>query len=439
MSISYLNNPSAVCDYSITVENREESVVEAVRRVIPAWSSALTADTKLTVLTGGITNTMYLLAWKEERVLVRLFGENTELMIDRNAENKLFAALGTLGMGCPTFHGLFNNGRVEGYLNARSITADEMKEPFVYRRVAASAARFHTRGSTIDEALVSHQNRMHSPGEGMYMQYYELTKGIVFRAEGEKKAKLDALKLPEMYTEIVWLCDWLKVQAAESRAAALNLPLVDSAAHTVFIPAAMLADSANHRNMARFLAYQEVLCHHDLLSGNLMMDRKLEELVQAGKEPDDTEGITLIDYEYAAFTYRAFDLGNFFCEFAGFDSSIEEAYPGPHTRRAVIRAYFDACAAEFEQQEASSTNMEVRIWRYWQGLCKDGSGEASAAANSLVEEFEVCTNQLAICAHVLWFLWGIVQDEYSANDFDYLDYSRVRLEGYNYHKKTFHS
>ena len=29
MSISYLNNPSAVCDYSITVENREESVVEA--------------------------------------------------------------------------------------------------------------------------------------------------------------------------------------------------------------------------------------------------------------------------------------------------------------------------------------------------------------------------------------------------------------------------
>ena len=434
-----MNNPSAVCDYSITFENREESVVEAVRRVIPSWKSAVTADTKLTTLTGGITNTMYLLKWKEESVIVRLFGENTELIIDRNAENKLFAALAKLGMGCPTFHGLFKNGRVEGALNARSITPDEMKQPYVYRRVAAAAARFHTRGSTIDATVISHQNRMHSPAPGLFWQYYELAHGIVSRAEGARRAKLDALNVAGMREEIEWLTGWLQARAAESRTAALNLPLVDAAERTVFIPANMLVDTANHCKIARFLAFQEVLCHHDLLSGNIMIDHKLDELVKAGKEPRDTEGITFIDYEYSAFTYRAFDIGNFFCEFAGFDNSIEDTYPDAGTRQAVIRAYFDACAAEAEQREVNAMDIEARIWRYWQGLRTDGSAEAAAAADSLVQEFEVVANQLTLCAHLLWFVWGIVQDEYSANDFDYADYSRVRLEGYKYHKKCYHS
>jgi len=438
-AISYLNNPSAVCNYSITVENREESVVEAVRRVIPAWKSVVTADTELITLTGGITNTMYLLKWKEESVIVRLFGENTELIINRDAENKLFAALAKQGMGCPTFHGLFKNGRVEGALNARSITPAEMRQPYVYQRVAAAAARFHARGSTIDASVVSHQNRMHSPGKGMFWQYYELAIGIVSGAEGARRVKLDALNVPNMHAEIVWLTDWLQAQAADSRAPALNLPLVDTTEHTVFIPADMLADAANHRNMARFLAFQEVLCHHDLLSGNIMIDHTLDELVKAGKTPSDAGGITFIDYEYSAFTYRAFDIGNFFCEFAGFDSRIEDTYPDAYTRQAVIRAYFDACAAEAEQQETSGADTEARIWKYWQGLRKDDGAEAVAAAQSVVQEFEAVANQLTLCAHLLWFVWGVVQDEYSMNDFDYADYSRVRLEGYLYHKKCYHS
>ncbi len=439
-AVSYLNNPKDICNYTITVENRTESVVEAVRRVIPAWSGALTSDVDVRALTGGITNTMYLLTWNnEEKVIVRLFGKNTEVLINRDTENSLFAALSGLDMGCPTFFGLFTNGRVEGYLNARSITPKEMREPYVYLRVGAAAGRFHTRGSTIGPDIISHQNRMHFPGSGQFMQYLALAKDVVCRAEGTKREKLQSLNLDTVEKEVLWLTSWLKTQGADSRAHELNLPHVDSVQHSVFIPAAMLLDDVNHKRLARFLAYQEVLCHHDLLSGNIMITKELEEAVQSGNDFKDSEGILFIDYEYSAFTYRAFDLGNFFCEFAGFDTSIEESYPDTAIRQAVIMKYFDACALEYAQCSLDSSCVEARIWQYWRGLRTHSSSESATAIACFIREFETCANQLTLCAHMLWFLWGIVQSEISNVDFDYIDYVRVRLEGYRYHKKCFHS
>jgi ethanolamine kinase len=179
-----------------------------------------------------------------------------------------------------------------------------------------------------------------------------------------------------------------------------------------------------------------------MLCGNILIDLALETQVLAGNDKNYVGGVTLIDYEYSAFTYRAFDLANFFCEFAGFDRSIEETYPGQDIRRAVIRAYFDACAAEYEAVRSGlaggENSRERLIWLYWQGLRRDQSVEARAAAECIVEEFEVCVNQLTLCAHLLWYLWGIVQSTVSTVDFDYIEYVRVRLAGFRYHKSCFH-
>lgn len=52
-------------------------------------------------------------------------------------------------------------------------------------------------------------------------------------------------------------------------------------------------------------AFERVLTHNDLLSGNILVNNDYE----AGKEPV----LTLIDYEYACYNTRAFDIANHFC------------------------------------------------------------------------------------------------------------------------------
>jgi thiamine kinase-like enzyme len=50
-------------------------------------------------------------------------------------------------------------------------------------------------------------------------------------------------------------------------------------------------------------AFETVLCHNDLLSGNILLSQST-----------DTRNaeVTIIDYEYTAYNYRAFDIANHF-------------------------------------------------------------------------------------------------------------------------------
>jgi len=68
-----------------------------------------------------------------------------------------------------------------------------------------------------------------------------------------------------------------------------------------------------------------VFGHNDLLSGNILI------LQQPGfdpKQPDLDGPLCFIDYEYGSYTYRGFDIGNHFTEYAGFE--------GDYTRWARV-------------------------------------------------------------------------------------------------------
>lgn len=98
----------------------------------------------ISVLTGGITNTLFLVENKisSSKIIVRVFGKNTALFIDRNMENLVFSKLSTTG-NAPLFYGLFLNGRIEGYLPARALISDEMSDAGIYPLIAATMAKFH--------------------------------------------------------------------------------------------------------------------------------------------------------------------------------------------------------------------------------------------------------------------------------------------------------
>jgi len=149
--MEFLNNPDAVLDaivesYSENGSAAEESVKSVVRSILQDsdWHAA-DDEIEVSLLTGGITNILYLVSHKlsDRKVIVRVYGRGTEAFIDRSAENIVFAEMSRLGIG-PTFFGRFTNGRVEGYINAKALTCDQLVEDEIYPHIASALARFHS-------------------------------------------------------------------------------------------------------------------------------------------------------------------------------------------------------------------------------------------------------------------------------------------------------
>ena len=93
--------------------DRDAQFLAVARSVVPDWADAPHAE--VSVVDGGITNLLFLLrSGKRCPLLVRVYGDNTEVVIDREAENALFALLSRQGFS-PVYWGRFANGRIEGW------------------------------------------------------------------------------------------------------------------------------------------------------------------------------------------------------------------------------------------------------------------------------------------------------------------------------------
>lgn len=82
----------------------------------------------------------------------------------------------------------------------------------------------------------------------------------------------------------------------------------------------------NHQRLrGRQYGLSECLCHNDLLSGNILLRNQQLVDQEQGKREGNEEGggessaavaaavaVHIIDYEYAAYNYRAFDIANHF-------------------------------------------------------------------------------------------------------------------------------
>lgn len=113
-----------------------------------SWAAATPETIRVTIITGGITNSLYRVEYEAgspSAVLVRVFGEKTEILIDRTTDNFAFKFMGEQGIG-PKCFGVFENGRVEEWLPARPLTPPEMgqRHPTDYvAKIATEVARFH--------------------------------------------------------------------------------------------------------------------------------------------------------------------------------------------------------------------------------------------------------------------------------------------------------
>ncbi len=217
---------------------------------------------------------------------------------------------------------------------------------------------------------------------------------VLRRLIGARLRELHAIPAPAA-TPTLWetLRGWM------SEAQAVSFEGADAARHAALelprFAAALAALEARYRREIAALpsspgadaARAAVLAHNDLLSGNVLFS--------------EAEGaVRFVDYEYGACSYAAFDVANHFCEYAGFDSDFELGFPTRAVRDDFIDAYLGP-----------------------------GAAASDVAAFSDIVEFFVLPD------HLFWGTWAVVQARWSPIDFDFMEYARLRLAGFDYHRR----
>ncbi|RWS19530.1 ethanolamine kinase 1-like protein [Leptotrombidium deliense] len=126
-------NPSEIC----------EKGVQIVRMVRPEWSEK---EISVKIFTDGLTNRLigcYLPQNPSDKVLVRVFGEKTEIYIDREIELQIMVDLHNNSFGPPVYCA-FNNGIVYGFEDGIILDKHLVRKPEIAYKIAAKMAKMHT-------------------------------------------------------------------------------------------------------------------------------------------------------------------------------------------------------------------------------------------------------------------------------------------------------
>ncbi|MCO5599488.1 hypothetical protein L7F22_053592 [Adiantum nelumboides] len=277
---------------------------------------------------------------KQRRVvLVRLYGTGVDNFFNREDEIRTFEAMSKAGQG-PRLLGRFSTGRVEEFLHARTLTAQDLRDPDVSARIAAKLREFH---------------QLSMPGSPEPRIWKRLRDWLT-----------EALSIPSAAKFIAQVCSHsLKAEIEDLEIQASNL-------HS-----------------------ETGFCHNDLQYGNIMMD-------------DETDILTIIDYEYATYNSVAYDLANHFCEMAAnYHTDTPHIldysqYPELKERRRFIRAYLGSSGNIVTASQVKQLSDEVDFY--------------------------------VLASHIHWGLWGLISHYVNEIDFDYLEYARQRFSLYHLSK-----
>ena len=141
-----------------------------------------------------------------------------------------------------------------------------------------------------------------------------------------------------------------------------------------------------------------VFCHNDINSGNVLV-------------PAEGGQVHFIDWEYAGANPAGFDIGNHWCEYAGFDFEHGLHHFPDHTSATMfLKAYVAARCPEVLQGLD-----EELFWEEGVRLC----------------------NGYALASHLLWGTWSMVQGAFSTVDFDFVQYGLQRLRALEVQRAQF--
>lgn len=330
----------------VDVEVSEDELCEGALKVVAcirnAWSKG---NVKCKIYKDGHTNKLVACSKEGEVILVRVYGKNTNLLINRHQEKLTMTLLSTIGCARPIFCS-FNNGIAYGFAPGTIINNHTLFDINVQRLVAREMVKMHS--FDIEKALEE------VGGRNLFD-----TKACLFSKMAEWLSHIqDHTTMPTGWTKEMIRRE---VDELEGHLVELNSP-------TVF-------------------------CHNDLLPGNIIYDK-------------DTNKVSFVDFEYSFPNYQAFDIGNFFCEFAGMNSIDYNLYPSEDFQKEWLSEYLRSLkGGEIDQKELQLLYVQV--------------------------------NKFALASHIFWAIWGIVQSHHSTIDYNYLEFAQIRLTEYQRRKQEF--
>ncbi|KAK7314081.1 hypothetical protein VNO77_39290 [Canavalia gladiata] len=122
---------------------------EVLKSLASKWENVVDVNALQVIpLKGALTNEAFQIKWKtttgetSRKVLVRIYGEGTDIFFDRDDEVKTFEFMSKNGQG-PLFLGRFGNGRIEEFINARTLSASDLRDPSLSALIAAKMKEFH--------------------------------------------------------------------------------------------------------------------------------------------------------------------------------------------------------------------------------------------------------------------------------------------------------
>ncbi|KAG5835449.1 hypothetical protein ANANG_G00244130 [Anguilla anguilla] len=260
--------------------NVTDGAMKLMKELRPAWDINLV---KTKFFTDGTTNKLvgcYVEEAPEDVVLVRVYGNKTELIVDRDNELRSFQVLHANGCA-PRLYCTFQNGICYEFMQGDALGPLDVRDPGLLRLIAEEMARIH--------AIHAHNGCIPKPNLWIKMRkYFSLVATEFTDQASNTRIQQEVPSQEVLEQEMAWMKEHLSQ---------LGSPVV--------------------------------LCHNDLLCKNIIHNIK--------------EGhVRFIDYEYSSYNYQAFDIGNHFNEFAGMSELDYSLLPSREMQLDWLLIYLQA-------------------------------------------------------------------------------------------------
>ncbi|KAI9839846.1 MAG: hypothetical protein M1819_000036 [Sarea resinae] len=374
--------------------NNAESQSSALRLVLalyPEWKQS-EGPIEFVRFTDGITNTLLKAIKKrpgltetqidDDAVLLRAYGNNTDVLIDRERETTSHSLLSRHNLA-PTLLARFQNGLLYKFIQGKVCTPADLTRESVWRGVARRLGEWHSilPITTVHEIAAVEEDKGDIP--------LPLSRPASSRRES---AKLEAIRkiTPGKAVPNTWtvMQKWIFALPAETETERKRRDLLQQELYK------LVKELGDKPGLGK---NGLVFGHCDLLSGNVIMEPG-----HGAAVGEDVETVSFIDYEYATPSPAAFDIANHFAEWGGFDCDYNKL-PTRSVRRHFLQDYLQS----YHSHQGQTSVDEKEVQRLFDE----------------VEDFRGVPG-------FYWGIWALIQATISQIDFDYADYAEVRLGEY---------
>ncbi|XP_011787235.1 PREDICTED: ethanolamine kinase 2 [Colobus angolensis palliatus] len=188
---------AAVAYFGISVDPDDilPGALSLIQELRPHWKPEQVRTKRFT---DGITNKLvacYVEEDMQDCVLVRVYGERTELLVDRENEVRNFQLLRAHGCA-PRLYCTFQNGLCYEYMQGVALGPEHIREPRLFRLIALEMAKIHTIHANGSLPKPTLWHKMHN--------YFTLVKNEI-----NPSLSADVPKVEVLERELAWLKEHL--------------------------------------------------------------------------------------------------------------------------------------------------------------------------------------------------------------------------------------